>query len=212
MRLPQLTLTPWARFWFTVTAFLLLLTAIGCSTAWTSEATNIVNIILTALPAITSILGMAGVGLAPGTLAKVQGIITQAQNDFQNVVLPLIAKYQTAEASAQPGILSQLEVAVTSLSSQLSTLLPALHVDDPAKQAAIEQLVGPLVQEVTALEQLIPVLKGGLANHAEVKRRVAALMTHDEFKKVIDEAMANAREVFNADAGHTPAASKPKSS
>ena len=201
------TFNQWAKF-YALCALLsfTLMFAVACTTAWTTEATNIVNLIVSAIPTLMSLLAMAGVGLAPDVGSTIQKWASEATSDLQNVVLPLIAQYQSATSDIQRnGILAKLDAAVTLINQNLQTILPTLHVTNPQTQAAIEGLIAPIANEIAALVNFIPVLKGGVADHDEARKRAMAVLTPKQFHTAWEQAQQQFRDRMAGinQAGHT---------
>jgi hypothetical protein len=137
------------------------LTLSGCSMNWISEGEEIVSVLI---PAATNIVAVVA-ALAEKTVstADVQTIQTagaQAEAGLQ-LIQSLMAAYEKADASAQPGILSQIETAINTVQNNLQNLLPALHIKDAATQAKITAVVGLVLSEVQSLAALVPLVKAG---------------------------------------------------
>jgi hypothetical protein len=133
----------------------------GCSTNWIGESEEIVAALI---PAATNVVTLAttleGKTISAADLQTIQTAGTQAGADLQ-LVQSLIAAYEKADASAQPGILNQIETAMTTVQSNLQNLLPALHIKDAATQAKITAVVGLVVSEVQSLAAIVPIVKAG---------------------------------------------------
>jgi hypothetical protein len=166
------------------TLFLLALTVqiAACTASWVSEAVNIINLIVPAIEAALGILTAFGMGLSPSVLTSVQAWATDATNSLVNVVTPLINQYNTAEATAKPGILTEIQTALNVIVGNLKSILPAIKVTDPATQAKITAVVGAIADELTALVNLVPAIQGTVTSHAELKALVGALKSPGEFK------------------------------
>lgn len=161
----------------------------GCSTSWVTEATGIIGALIPAVQGILTILAGFGVKtLSPGVMTAVQQWGQTAQSDLQNVVLPLINQYNTAEASAQPGILGEIEAAMQTVTNGLQQILPALKVSDPTTQAKVDAIVTEVSDELQAVLNLIPVIKGSptpamaMRALAEKPEAVAKLKSEKQFK------------------------------
>lgn len=134
------------------------LTFTACSTAWISEAEEIVAALI---PAATNILSLVaalkGGSISTTDAAMIQSAGTQANTDLQ-LVATLITSYDAADATAKPGILSQIQAALSSASTNLSAILPALHVTDPKTVAKITAIVGLVQTEIQSLVAIIPIV------------------------------------------------------
>ena len=135
----------------------------GCSTAWIGEAEEIVAVLIPAAANILTLVAtLEGKGVSTGDLATIQSAGAQAGADLQ-LIQSLIAAYGKADASAQPGILSQITTAIATVESNLQNLLPALHIKDAATQAKLTAVVGIVLSEVESLADVIPLLKNQLS-------------------------------------------------
>jgi hypothetical protein len=133
----------------------------GCSTAWIGEAEEIVAALIPAAANILTLVAMLeGNGVSAGDLATIQSAGTQAGADLQ-LIQSLIAAYEKADASAQPGILNQITTAIGTVEGNLQNLLPALHIKDTATQAKIAAVVGIVLSEVQSLAAVVPELTNG---------------------------------------------------
>jgi hypothetical protein len=128
----------------------LTITLMGCSTAWIGQAEEVVAALI---PAATNIVALVaalqGKSVSAADLQTIQNAGTQAGADLQ-LIQSLITTYQTADATAQPGILNQIQTAIGAVQSNLQGLLPALHIQDAATQTKITAVVG-IVQSLAAI-------------------------------------------------------------
>lgn len=162
----------------------------GCTTAWTTEASNIITLLVPAVQAVFLILQSLGAGVPSTVLTSVQAWSTEAVHDLNDVIKPLIDQYNAAEVAAQPGILAQIDAAIGVLVTNLNTILPTLHVENANQQARIVAIVTLIANELTALMNLVPAIQGKVTSHHEFKALMSALKSPEEFKKE-----------FNAEAG-----------
>jgi hypothetical protein len=131
----------------------------GCSTAWIGEAEQIVAALIPAAANLVALVAaFEGKTVSAADLQLIQNAGTQAGADLQ-IIQSLIAAYQKADAATQPGILNQIESAITAVQTNLQGLLPALHIQDAATQAKIMAVVGILLSEVQSLAALVPLAK-----------------------------------------------------
>jgi hypothetical protein len=185
------------RFIALLALFNLLVFLAACSTSWVQEASSIIGALVPAVEGVLVILsGLGAVGLSPSVITAVQAWGTQAQNDLENVVTPLINQYNTAEAAAQPGILTQIETALNTITANLKTILPTLKVENSALQAKITAIVTEVSDEFEALLNLIPVVKGAVTP-ADVMKALAA---HPEAVAKLKSAKQFSKD-YNAKAG-----------
>ena len=177
----QFRMTPFSRLCFLISTLSLLMFAAGCVTTWVGEATSIIQLLVPAISAALGILAAFGVGISPTVMAAVQSWANQATTALQTVA-GLIDQYSTAEASAQPGILNEIQTALSTVVSNLTTILPELHVNDPSTQAKILAIIEAIQAEMSALINVIPAIQGKVTSHEEMKALVAAVKGPKEFK------------------------------
>lgn len=173
-----------AFFLFTLLWCLLWLT--GCTTTWVSEAINIINLLV---PAITSALGILtafGVGLPANTLTAVDSWANQATSGLQEVG-SLISQYNTAEATAQPGLLQEIQSALSVIVANLTTILPEIHVTDASTQEKILAVIQAIQAEMQSLINVIPAIQGKVTSADEMKALMAAVKSPKEFKKEFNQ-------------------------
>lgn len=181
----------WNRFWRVMGIFAVLdlcILAAGCSTAWTTEATNIIQLLVPAIEAALGILSAFGVGLPANALSEIESWAQQGTNALTQVKA-LIAQYNTAEATAQPGILQEINTLLGVVSSNLAQLLSTIHITDPTTQAKVMAIFQAISSEVQALITLLPAIQGKVTNSEELKQLLASsgYMTPKEFKKSFNE-------------------------
>jgi hypothetical protein len=130
----------------------------ACSTAWIGEAEQIVAALIPATANLVALVAtLQGKNISAADLQTIQSAGSQAEADLQ-VMESLIAQYQKADASAQPGLLNQIQVAMSTVQATLNDLLPALHVKDAATQAKITAVVGILLSEVQSVAAIVPLV------------------------------------------------------
>ena len=149
------------------------MTLAGCSTNWIGEAEEVVA-------------ALQGKTVSAADLQTIQNAGTQAGADLQ-LIQSLITAYQTADATAKPGILNQIQTAIGAVQASLQGLLPALHIQDPATQAKITAVVGIVLSEVQSLAAIVPLVQnqgtvasGQLSEKTSVAR-VKVPLTASEF-------------------------------
>jgi hypothetical protein len=175
-------------FWKLMGVFAILdlcLVLAGCSTAWTSEAVQIITLLGPIVQSAIAILAAFGVGLPPGTLAAFQ----KWSGDAQSALIELkglIDEYNTAEASAQPGLLNEIQTLLSTVSGSLSDILPTLHITNAQTQEKITAIVQLIAQELTALMALIPAVQGKVTS------------SHDLMKLVKESGYQHPKDLKNA--------------
>ena len=133
----------------------------ACSTAWIGEAEQIVAALI---PAVANLVTLAaalqGKSVSAADLQTIQNAGAQAGADLQ-LMQSLITQYQKADAAAQPGLLNQIQAAMSAAQSSLNGLLPALHIKDASTQAKITAVVGVLLSEVESVAAIVPLVNAG---------------------------------------------------
>lgn len=130
----------------------------GCSTAWIGQAQEIVAALIPAAANMVALVAaLQGKGVSAADLATIQSAGSQAGADLQ-LIQSLITAYEKADASAQPGIMNQIQAALATVQSNLQNLLPALHIKDAATQTKITAVVGILISEVQSLAAVVPLV------------------------------------------------------
>ena len=125
------------------------LATVACSTTWVAEAVNILKVVA---PAAVNILTL--VAAFEGTPVDVQK--SQTITNDVNAALKYLQDYSAASAAAGPGVLAQLDGALSATQNDLSSILATLHVVDKAHAAQIQALVTFVISEVAQVQSLIP--------------------------------------------------------
>ncbi|MGA9980568.1 MAG: hypothetical protein WBQ08_18250 [Candidatus Sulfotelmatobacter sp.] len=154
----------------------IILTA--CSTAWITEAEEIVAALIPgAANLLTLIEALEGKGVSTQDLQLMQSASAQAQTDLQ-LINTLVTQYQQAtDAATQASLLAQIQTAITTVQSNLSALLPALHITDAATQAKVTAVIGLILAEVQSLEAIIPLVQPVVTSSTSVAQANAKLKT-----------------------------------
>jgi hypothetical protein len=130
----------------------------ACSTAWISEAEQIVAALIPATANVMTLVAtLQGKDISASDLQAIESVGTQAGADLQ-LMQSLIAQYQKADSAAQPGLLNQIQSAMSAVQSSLNGLLPALHIKDTATQAKITAVVGVVLSEVESMAAIVPLV------------------------------------------------------
>jgi hypothetical protein len=130
----------------------------ACSTSWLSAAEQIVAVLIPATAnLVTLVATLQGNNVTAADLQTIQVAGAQAGADLQ-LMQSLIAQYQKADASAQPGLLGQIQSAMSAVQSTLNGLLPALHITDVSTQAKIGAVVALMLSEVESLAAIVPLV------------------------------------------------------
>ena len=150
----------------------------GCSTTWIGEAESIVSALIPAASNILAHVAAAeGKGISAGDLQTIQNAGAQAGADLQ-LIQSLIAAYEKADAAAQPGILNQIESAITAVQGNLQGVLAGLHISDAATQAKVTAVVGIVLSEVQSLAAVVPIVRGESSPSSTLAAKSAAKMGH----------------------------------
>src|ERR1700728_802390 len=157
----------------------------SCSTAWIGEAEQIVE---TLIPATTNLVTLVatlqGGSISAADVQTIQNAGAQAGADLQ-LLQSLITQYQKADASAQPGLLNQIESALSGVQATLTSVLPALHIKDATTQAKITAVIGILLSEGQSVAAIVPLVSAsaspGMVTMAAEQGRKQAPLTANEF-------------------------------
>lgn len=134
------------------------MTWMGCSTAWISEAEQIVAALIPAAANIlTLVTALRGQSVSAEDLKTIQSADSQVGSDLQ-LIGSLLTAYQKADAASQPGLLNQIQAATGAVQSSLGGLLPALHIQDEATQAKVSAVIGLVLSEVESLTAIVPLV------------------------------------------------------
>ena len=176
----------------------LTMTLAGCSTEWIGQAEQIVAALIPAAANIvTLVAALEGKGVSTADLQTVQNAGTQAGADLQ-LIQSLVAAYEKADASAQPGILNQIESAIAATQANLQGLLPSLHIKDAATQAKITAVVGIVLSEVESLAAIVPLVKP----NPTLAARTAAGAGHPKAPLSANEFVASYNSTMTAKTGN----------
>jgi hypothetical protein len=175
----------------------LVLTA--CSTAWIGEAEQIVDALIPGMAnLLTLVATLQGKSVSAADLQTIQNAGAQAGADLQ-LMQSLITQYQKADASAQPGLLNQIQVAMSSVQSNLNGLLPALHITDAATQAKITAVIGILLSEVESMAAIVPLVNASASTGMMAK---AAKQVQERLPLTASEFVASYNATMTAKTGN----------
>ncbi|MFZ0321939.1 MAG: hypothetical protein WAL56_22630 [Candidatus Sulfotelmatobacter sp.] len=165
----------------------------ACSTAWIGEAEEIVAAMLPATAnVVTLVATLQGKSVSTSDLQTIQSAGAQAGTDLQ-LMQSLIAQYQKADASAQPGLLNQIQAALSAVQSTLNGLLPALHITNPETQAKVTAVVGLLLSEVESIAAIVPLVNSNaspaMMSMAAKQVKKQSPLTANEFVKCYNATM-----------------------
>jgi hypothetical protein len=109
---------------------------------------------------VTLVATLEGKNVSASDLQTIQNAGSQAGADLQ-LMQSLIMAYQNADASAQPGLLSQIQAALSAVQLTLNGLLPALHIKDTATQAKLTAVIAIVLSEVESMAAIVPLVNSG---------------------------------------------------
>jgi len=133
----------------------------ACSTSWIGEAEQIVAALIPATANLVALVAaLQGKSVSAADMQAIQNAGAQAGADLQ-LMQSLIAQYQKADAAAQPGLLNQIQSALSAVQATLNGLLPALHIKDTATQTKITAVIGIMLSEVESVAAIVPLVKAG---------------------------------------------------
>lgn len=156
---------------------------------WESQAIQIIGLLNPAIVAILNILAALGVAVSPSFLTAFQNWAQQAQQALTTVE-SLVNQYKTADATAQPGILNSIQTALATVQSNLQTILPELHIDNPTNQERVAAALAAVIGFVTAIQNLLPALPQATTKEAEVELHAKATTAVKVFKQEFNNAVA----------------------
>jgi len=134
------------------------MTLVGCSTAWISEAEQIVAALIPAAANIlTLVTALHGQSVSAEDLKTIQNTGSRVGADLQ-LIESLLTAYQRADAVSQPGLLNQIQTTTNTVQSSLGSLLPALHIQDETTQAKVSAVIGLVLSEVASLSVIVPLV------------------------------------------------------
>jgi len=183
-----------------------VLVTTGCSSTWLTEAEQIVGILIPATANIVALVATLRGNVSAADLQTVQNAGAEAGADLQ-LMRALIAQYQKADAAARPGLLNEIQAALSATQSTLNGLLPALHIKDPVTQAKITAVVGILLSELQSVSAIVPLAKPSTSAEmrklAEKQVKKQAPLTANEFVGSYDATMT--AKTGNAELDHATA-------
>jgi hypothetical protein len=171
----------------------------ACSTAWISEAEQIVAALVPAAANIVALVAaLQGKSISASDLATIQNAGSQAGADLQ-LLQSLITAYQKADAAEQPGILNQIQAAINAAQSTMGGLLPALHIKDAATEAKITAVVGIVLSEIQSLAAIVPLFD---ASAAPARVAMAARQVKKQPLLTVGEFVASYNAILTAKTGN----------
>jgi hypothetical protein len=162
-----------------VLALAFVINTVACSTAWVTQALQIVAALTPAITNIVPLVALADKNVSASDITVIENYSNQAGTALQTVG-SLITQFNAAQsAQAQQDALSKIESALVVAQNNLSSILPQLHIADAKSQAAVKAAVAAAISEVGSIAALLPALKAG---HAAQAVALAQPITANKFR------------------------------
>jgi hypothetical protein len=177
-------------FWRLIAIFAILDACIlmaGCGD-WESQAISIISLLGPAIQAVIAVLAAFGVGVSADVMTTFQNWATQADNALLTVK-GLIQQYKTAAAADQPGLLNEITTALGVISSNLSTILPELHITDANTQARVSAALSAIMGFIAAITALLPAVTAVTSEDEAKALHLKANETVKQFKSEFNGAL-----------------------
>lgn len=178
-------------FWKLISIFAVMdlcLLMAGCGD-WESQASTIISLLGPALQALVAILAAFGVGVSAEVMAQFNSWAQQSQTALLTIK-GLIASYKAAASTAQPGILSEIQTGLSVVSSQLSAILPELHITNPNSQAKVVAALGAVSAFIASLIALVPAVSAATSVDAEHELATRANSSAKQFRSDFNGAVS----------------------
>ncbi|MGH9468936.1 MAG: hypothetical protein ACRD1N_01175 [Terriglobia bacterium] len=172
----------------------------ACGVAqWVKIAQEILPVVL---PMVTNLV--TAVGLLEGKTVSAQDLstITRSANQVSsdlNLAGQLINQY---ESSPDTTTIAKIDTMLTEVNSNLNSLLPALHISDPATAQKISAVVTLISTEVNSMQQILPVISAGgkptlpagavPLNASALKKQYNAIVAQPTSSTLVNQAFAGA--------------------
>lgn len=124
----------------------------GCDMSWVTTAIADIPVISGIVGSILSIVALGNPALTPALSASINFGLTAAAAALVTLKT-LIDDYKGAKDAS---VLVKIDAALTDLQGNLSDVLTAAHIKDPALQAVISTGIGLALSVVSAIQLLIP--------------------------------------------------------
>lgn len=144
----------------------------GCNAQqWIQTALNDLPIVIQVVTSILSIVGTySAKGVDPNLIAKVNAVGKDV-NDGLTLAQTLVTEYQTAAASAKPGVLSRLDTALTVALQNTNQILGLIGGASIAPEVAAA--LGSAITAIVAIMSLIPAPPLPPTPTPQLNRRIA---------------------------------------
>jgi hypothetical protein len=165
----------------------------ACSTAWTTEAEQIIEALIPATANLITLAASLQENAPAAELQAIQSAGSQAGTDLR-LLQSLIQQYQEADVGAKPGLLSQIQIAMTAVQATLNGLLTTAHIKDAATQAKVTAVVGVVISEVQSMVAIVPLVNSaaspGMTSAALAMAKRQAPLSASEFVRSYNATMA----------------------
>jgi hypothetical protein len=165
----------------------------ACSTAWTTEAEQIIEALIPATANLITLVASLQENLPTAELQAIQSAGSQAGTELR-LLQSLIQQYQEVDVGAKPGLLSQIQIAMTAVQATLNGLLLTVHIKDAVAQAKVTAVVEVVLSEVQSLVAIVPLVNfaasPGMTSAALVMAKRQAPLSASEFVRSYNATMA----------------------
>jgi|SRR5579875_2115604 hypothetical protein len=162
---------------------------LGCDTAqWIKTAQEILPVVL---PMVTNLVTAAGLLQGKTVSAVDLDTITRTANVVSNdlnLAGQLVSQYQS---SPDPTTIGKINVVLGEVQSNLSGLLPALHISDSATAQKISAVVMLINSEVSSIQQILPIVSGGKVTARPATTPLSANKLKEKFNAIVNQPTNN---------------------
>ena len=181
------------RIWLGLHVIAMLIFLVGCTASWIDTARQLIPLIGPALESVLSLLALFGATISPEEVTSITSYVQQVEAGLTQLQ-DLINQYNAAEATAKPGLLSQIDTIAHTVQANVANILPTLHIVDPATAAKVTAVVNVVVSEIDQLVLIIPIIQAKLeAGDFDDKITLDADSPHPltpkQFKHAFNQAM-----------------------
>lgn len=125
----------------------------GCNaTQWITTVLNDLPTVLQVISSIIAIIGAAQGSVEAAALAVAQKAAADATAALK-AAQAFVTQYQ---ANAQPGLLNQIDDALSTAQAQLGSILGVLHINNQTLQATLAAGIGAALTAIVAIQALVP--------------------------------------------------------
>lgn len=180
-----------------------VLAATGCSVNWVTEVSGMVPALGAAAAAFLGLLTAFGTKVPSAAMQTITAWEGELQKDL-GTLTGLINDYNAAEGDGKQPVLAEIEGVANDIVSKFTTILPALHVDNPATQAKVTAVAQAILVQMQAIAAIIPVVEG-TAKVQEVANAGRLPMNAQQFAVHFNQIVAHATGDAETDGAVQPA-------